>query len=212
MVQQVPCGLFVRGVQLSRSDGFCTTQEAAALFGIHKSTFHQWRRKHPNFPLARQYSKRMVLFVVDELLEWFDSPQESVKDASYYIKQMARISQSRSVQNGDEDYVDEAELIRDCHLALGIDANVNPSHRAQFIALVEAGVSKAMVTNVLVRLQKKRNLRDSGKTSYLLKCLEEEFKNPTVTRSQNDEDIAVNGNDSCGALEVMQNELRSHQA
>ena len=45
MARQVPQGPFVRGVQLSRSAGFCTTQEAAALFVIHKTTFQQWRRK-----------------------------------------------------------------------------------------------------------------------------------------------------------------------
>ena len=211
MARQVPQGPFVRGVQLSRSDGFCTIQEAAALFGIHKTTFQQWRRKHPNFPQARRYSQRMVLFVVDELLEWFHSPQESVREATKYMTEMARIGQCIAGNKSAGCYVDEAELIRDCRLALGIDESSAVTHQAQFIALIEQGLPKELVTDVLVRLQRKSDLRDSGKTNYLLTCLETELKKRKAPRLHKLAEVTSGVNDSGSPLEEMENELRSQK-
>ena len=209
MARQLPQGPFVHGVQLSRSDGFCTTQEAAALFGIHKSTFQQWRRKHSNFPRARHYSKRMVLFSVDELLDWFHFPQESVREATKFMTEMARIGQDVAGNKTDGNYTDETELIRDCRVALGIDEKLSLTHQSQFVALIEQGLPKVLVSDVLVRLQKKKDLRDSGKTSYLLTCLERELNKYSEPRLQKQTEANDEENAFSRPLEEMLNELRS---
>lgn len=62
------------GVILKRSDGFCNVREAAQILGISIATFNRWRKIYPNFPRKRMFSKRTILYSIDELNAWLDRP------------------------------------------------------------------------------------------------------------------------------------------
>ena len=215
MVRKAPQGPVINGIQLSRYDGMCTIREAAALFGIHHTTFRRWMKMNDHFPKPRRYSKRTVLFVVSELLAWIEAPrvdiiEEPVLRASGYVRQMptTSITSNKLEVNTDNFYYESSgELIKDCQFGIGLSQNLSLEQQERFLKLVDRGIDKNTVDEDLSRLQMKSNLRNSGKTNFLLTCLEREFKpvnqKQIATSSESEESDAV------GALERIENEVRT---
>ncbi len=48
-------------------------KHAAEFLGIGKATLWRWVKERPDFPKARRYSLRCVVFDRDELIAWRDA-------------------------------------------------------------------------------------------------------------------------------------------
>ncbi len=156
------------GVILKRSDGFCNVREAAQILGISIATFNRWRKIYPNFPRKRMFSKRTILYSIDELNAWLDRPaiEGTGETKDIYINNI----KYKDINNI---YTSVDDLLAACD-ERGLKIDLTPKLREDYDKVIQLGLDVTATNRVLTRLAS-RNLDPRGLPKYLLTTLKNEL-------------------------------------
>ena len=156
------------GIELKRSDGFCNVREAAQILGISIATFNRWRTVYPNFPRKRAFSKRTILYSIDELNAWLDRPAIEGTDEpkDIYINNI----KYKDINNI---YMSVDDLLAACD-ERGLKIDLTPKLREDYDKVIQLGLDVTATNRVLTRLAS-RNLDPRGLPKYLLTTLKNEL-------------------------------------